>query len=77
MSPESMEQYHQDEVIDDYITSLRYELTLCEKRLKIFQKACNKINDYFEYTSESDEDKAKVEEIFDELTESLFGGKDV
>ena len=39
--------------------------------LPIYQKAINKIDDYFEYMSESDKDKKKVRKVLAELSQDL------
>jgi hypothetical protein len=39
--------------------------------LEIYQKAINKIDDYFEYRNESVKDRLKVQEILNELTTNL------
>jgi hypothetical protein len=39
--------------------------------LEIYQKAINKIADYFEYRNESVKDRLKVQEILSELTNNL------
>jgi len=41
------------------------------KYLQIYQRAINRIDDYFEYSMESKVDQARVREILKELSDSL------
>ena len=42
-----------------------------DERLKLYQTAINKIDDYFEYMFESAEDRDAVEKILDNLAKGL------
>ena len=42
-----------------------------QQMLKAYQEALNKIDDYFEYSNESEKDKKKVRKVLSELTEEL------
>lgn len=41
------------------------------RQLIVYRQAINKIDDYFEYTCESDVDRKRVHSILDTLTERL------
>lgn len=43
------------------------------QKLEAYQKAINKIDDYFEYRGESEKDRKRVHKILAELTENLIG----
>ena len=42
-----------------------------ERELRVYRRAINRIDDYFEYRNESDKDKAYVMSVIDELTNEL------
>jgi hypothetical protein len=42
-----------------------------KQMLKYYQEALNKIEDYFEYSNKSSEDKMRVMKIIDDLTTDL------
>ena len=44
----------------------------CEDKLKAYTTAINKIDDYFEYRYQSDQDKQYVITVVDELIETLM-----
>ncbi len=49
----------------------KYYLETLERRLASYQKAINKIDDYFEYVNESLSDRDRVHAILDSLANEL------
>lgn len=55
----------------DEIFKQQEECDKLRKKLRAYQEAVNKIDDWFEYANESDADREKVHEILDNLTLKL------
>lgn len=47
------------------------EIFKLERRLSMYQRAINEIDDYFEYRMESKKDQEEVRSILKKLTESI------
>ena len=58
-------------VVEEIITPFQPDNSIANKRLALYQKAINKIDDYFEYAMVSEEDQEAVHKILLDLTKAL------